>query len=94
MRPNQSSLASRSTPAAGERSFSSAITSKPVSDKRKGALGIVEVKCLGVCPKGAVTVVNGAKPGEWLLVAAQSDVAEIVDGLGLRGAVVRAAAEV
>ena len=61
---------------------------------RKGALGIIEVKCLGVCPKGAVTVVNSAKPGEWVLVAAQSDVAEIVDGLGLRGAVVRAAAEV
>ena len=35
---------------------------------RKGALGIVEVKCLGVCPKGAVTVVNGAKPSEWLLI--------------------------
>ena len=61
---------------------------------RKGALGIIEVKCLGVCPKGAVTVVNGAKPGEWALVAAQSDVAEIVDGLGLRSVGVPAAAEV
>ena len=37
---------------------------------RKGALGIVEVKCLGVCPKGAVTVVNAAAPGEWMLWAA------------------------
>lgn len=35
---------------------------------RKGAAGIVEVKCLGVCPKGAVTVVNGAASREWLLV--------------------------
>ena len=61
---------------------------------RKGALGIIEVKCLGVCPKGAVTVVSGAKPGEWALVAAQSDVAEIVDGLGLRSVGVPAAAEV
>jgi predicted metal-binding protein len=60
---------------------------------RKGALGIVEVKCLGVCPRGAVTVVNGAKPGEWLLVAARSDVAEIVDGLGLRGGGAPEAAE-
>lgn len=61
---------------------------------RKGALGIIEVKCLGVCPKGAVTVVNGAKPGEWALVAAQSDMAEIVDSLGLRGIEAEAAAEV
>ena len=29
---------------------------------RKASLGIVEVKCLGVCPRGAVTVVNGAAP--------------------------------
>ena len=60
---------------------------------RKGALGIVEVKCLGVCPKGAVTVVNGAKPGEWVLVAARSDMAEITDGLELHGGVAIAAAE-
>ena len=51
---------------------------------RKGALGIIEVKCLGVCPKGAVTVVNGATPGEWLLVAAGGEVGEIIDELGLR----------
>ena len=34
-----------------------------VAKGRKGSLGIIEVKCLGVCPKGAVTVVNGAAPG-------------------------------
>ena len=27
---------------------------------RKAAAGIIEVNCLGVCPRGAVTVVNGA----------------------------------
>lgn len=48
---------------------------------RKGALGIVEVKCLGVCPRGAVTVVNGAAPAEWLLVRDGADVAEIVDAI-------------
>lgn len=50
---------------------------------RKAAVGIVEVKCLGVCPKGAVTVVNGAVPGEWLLVPQGADVAAVAEELGL-----------
>jgi predicted metal-binding protein len=50
---------------------------------RKGRAGIVEVKCLGVCPRGAVTVVNGKAPGEWALVKAGSDLDQVVDGLGL-----------
>jgi predicted metal-binding protein len=51
---------------------------------RKGALGIVEVKCLGVCPRGSVTVVNGAAPGEWALVREGVPVATVVDELGLK----------
>lgn len=50
---------------------------------RKAPLGIVEVKCLGVCPRGAVTVVNGAMPGEWALVRAGADLGEIALGLGI-----------
>lgn len=51
---------------------------------RKGALGIVEVKCLGVCPKGAVTVVNGSTPGSWALVHGGAPIAAVAAGLGLR----------
>lgn len=51
---------------------------------RKGALGIVEVKCLGVCPKGAVTLVDGAAPGTWLLVNEGADLAELAGELGVR----------
>jgi predicted metal-binding protein len=51
---------------------------------RKGKAGIVEVKCLGVCPRGAVTVVNGAAPGEWMLVKADADLDVIAAGLGLQ----------
>lgn len=51
---------------------------------RKGTLGIVEVKCLGVCPRGSVTVVNGAAPGEWALVRGGASVATVVAELGLR----------
>jgi predicted metal-binding protein len=50
---------------------------------RKGAAGVVEVKCLGVCPRGAVTVINGAGTREWLLVPTGMDVEEIGVELGL-----------
>jgi predicted metal-binding protein len=49
---------------------------------RKSAAGIVEVKCLGICPRGAVTVIDGAVPGEWMLVKAGTDLDEIADALG------------
>ena len=51
--------------------------------KRKDAAGIVEVKCLGVCPSGAVTLVNGASTREWLLVPRGADVAKLAVELGL-----------
>ena len=52
---------------------------------RKAAAGIVEVKCLGVCPPGAVTVVNGAASREWLLVPKGADLDEVASELGLGG---------
>ncbi|HEX7781852.1 MAG TPA: (2Fe-2S) ferredoxin domain-containing protein [Sphingobium sp.] len=50
---------------------------------RKGAAGILEVGCLGVCPKGAVTVVNGASSREWLLVRPGADLDELAEALGV-----------
>ena len=50
---------------------------------RKAQAGIVEVKCLGVCPRGAVTVVNGAASREWLLVREGTEMAEVAHALGL-----------
>ena len=49
---------------------------------RKSVAGIVEVKCLGICPRGAVTVIDGAAPGEWMLVKAGTGLDEIADALG------------
>jgi len=54
-----------------------------VKKGRKARLGIVEVKCLGVCPRGAVTVINGKAPGEWALVKAGADLDVVALGLGL-----------
>ena len=50
---------------------------------RKAEAGIVEVNCLGVCPKGAVTVVNGAQSRDWLLVRRGADLDELAHALGL-----------
>lgn len=45
--------------------------------------GVVETGCLKLCPKGAVVALNGAKPGEWLLVRPGEDVEAIAARLGL-----------
>jgi len=52
---------------------------------RKAEAGIVEVKCLGVCPRGAVTVINGADSREWLLVPEGADLDKVAVELGLGG---------
>ena len=53
---------------------------------RKAAAGIVEVNCLGICPKGAVTVVNGADSRDWLLVRPKADLDMLGQQLGLAAA--------
>ncbi|MBY0304499.1 MAG: (2Fe-2S) ferredoxin domain-containing protein [Sphingomonas sp.] len=51
---------------------------------RKAPVGIVEVKCLGVCPRGAVTVVDASQPGEWRLVRPGADLDALAREIGLR----------
>ncbi|MBO9623497.1 MAG: (2Fe-2S) ferredoxin domain-containing protein [Sphingomonas sp.] len=60
---------------------------------RKGGAGIVEVKCLGVCPKAAVTVVNGAQTREWLIVPEGADLDSVAEELGLGSNPARAASQ-
>lgn len=50
---------------------------------RKADAGIYEVPCLKICPKHAVTVVDGAAPGNWLIVDAGTPVAEVAARLRL-----------
>lgn len=51
----------------------------------KSAAGVVEVKCLDVCPKGAVVVVDSARPNDWLLVRPGDDLDAVAVRLGLAG---------
>jgi len=50
---------------------------------RKAAAGIIEANCLGVCPRGAVTVVNGAASRDWLLVRPGADLDALAAALDL-----------
>ncbi|MEG3146097.1 hypothetical protein U1839_15690 [Sphingomonas sp. RT2P30] len=54
-----------------------------VKRNRKATIGIVETRCLGVCPRGAVTVIDGASPRAWILVREGTAMAEVADALGL-----------
>lgn len=54
-----------------------------VKSGRKAAMGIVEVKCLKVCPKNAVTVVDSRDVHEWKIVAAGVSTAAVIEGLEL-----------
>lgn len=48
-----------------------------VGKGRKAALGITETRCLGICPRDAVVLVDGRRPGEWLVVPRGADVVEL-----------------
>jgi len=50
--------------------------------KRRAPLGVVEVKCLGVCPKRAAVLVDAAQPGRWHLVPPGRDAGELLGELG------------
>ena len=50
---------------------------------RKASVGIVEVGCLKICPKRSVVVIDGTRPGEWLLVEPGTPIAEVAARLGM-----------
>lgn len=50
---------------------------------KRARVRIVETKCLKLCPKGAVAVLNGNDAGHILVVPAATPVATIIHRLGL-----------
>jgi predicted metal-binding protein len=61
-------------PKGGER-LAKALRREPGFGKgRKDDVGVLEVRCLGLCPKKGVAVVDTRRPGEWLVVPAGDDV--------------------
>lgn len=53
---------------------------------RKADAGVIEVDCLKICPKRAITVVDGARPRDWLIVEPGTPIADVAALLGLGGA--------
>ena len=51
---------------------------------RKAGTGIVETRCLGVCPRGSITALTAGHTREWLLIPAGSDAGEVALRLKLR----------
>lgn len=58
---------------------------------RKARMGVISTGCLKVCPRYAVTVIDGARPRDWMIVHAGTPIEQVETRLGLRGAEVIAA---
>lgn len=48
---------------------------------RKASVGVVETRCLGICPKGAVTIVDTRTPGRWRIVAGGAEIDALAEQL-------------
>jgi hypothetical protein len=48
---------------------------------RKASVGVVPVKCLGVCPKNGVTLVDSNRPREWMIVPAGTPLSKVTGAL-------------
>ncbi|MEE4153976.1 MAG: (2Fe-2S) ferredoxin domain-containing protein [Erythrobacter sp.] len=44
---------------------------------RKARLGLVEVPCLDICPKGGVVLVDSRTPGQWRILTPDADIGEL-----------------
>lgn len=68
--------------AKGGTGLAKALRGEPGFGKgRKADVGVVEVRCLGICPKNAVAVVDTRAPGRWRIIPRDADVAALAAAL-------------
>lgn len=48
---------------------------------RKAKVGVIEVPCLDICPKGGAVVIDSRRPQDWRIVTPDAPFAEVVDPL-------------
>ena len=53
--------------------------------RRKARFGVIASPCFKLCPKGAVTVVDGARPDQWQIVSRGTPIEQVIARLGLEG---------
>ncbi|MGW8204180.1 (2Fe-2S) ferredoxin domain-containing protein [Sphingomonas bisphenolicum] len=70
-------------PGGGERLAKALRKHLSLKKGRKATAGVMEVNCLGICPRGAVTVVDAAASRDWLLVRPGADLDALAESLGL-----------
>ncbi|HEY0271173.1 MAG TPA: hypothetical protein VGC10_09320 [Sphingomonas sp.] len=70
----------------GKVPLAKALKTRGGGRKRKAPFGVVETRCFGICPKGAVVAVDAAHPGTWHLIRAGTPIDEAAETLGLPGA--------
>ena len=54
-----------------------------VSKGPRARVGVVEVGCLGACPAKGVVVLDGARPGQWLVARPGEDPRAVLATLGV-----------
>jgi predicted metal-binding protein len=57
----------------GTRSLAKALRREAGGKGRKARFGVVEVRCLGICPRGGVVVIDAADPEHWRVISAGTD---------------------
>lgn len=68
----------------GDKSLSKVLRKRlRLAKGRRARVGVVEVDCLKLCPKDAVTVVLGGEPGMMRVVRRKTPVKDVVAALGL-----------
>lgn len=62
----------------GDETLRAALRAALKKAGRHKEVHIIETRCLGVCPKGAVTVLNAHAPGRILTIPAGTPIAEVL----------------
>ncbi len=75
----------------GDKRLSKLLRKQAGAKGRKAGFGVISSKCLNVCPKGAVTVIDAARPRDWMIVSAGTPIEEVDRRLGMSEAASRAA---
>lgn len=66
----------------GKRSLAKELRAEAGFGKgRKAEIGVVETRCLGICPKNAIATVDTRQPREWRLVRPGTDIAALAETL-------------
>jgi hypothetical protein len=66
----------------GKQRLSKLLRKRAGGKGSKAGIGVISTKCLKVCPKHAVTMVDGARPRDWMIVLAGSALEQVVARFG------------